>query len=93
MPEQKTIEIECPSCRGTGLYRGFAEPSGVAVVCIHCQGTGAGKITYTPFTGRKRREGIHTVQLSAGTLLVTGVGPRGVAVTYEEFLAGKMPRR
>ena len=89
---QKTIEIECPSCQGTGVYRGFAEPEGVAVVCLHYEGTGAGKIVYTPFTGRKRRTGIHTVRLSAGTFIVTGVGPRGPAVTYEEFLTGKVPK-
>lgn len=92
MPDQKTIEMECPSCRGTGVYSGLAEPSGVAVVCIHCEGTGCGKIVYTPFTGRKRRQGIHTVRLSAGTFLATGVGPRGGSVTYEEFLAGKVPK-
>jgi hypothetical protein len=93
MSKQNTIEIECPSCQGTGVYRGFAEPQGVAVVCLHCEGTGKETITYKPFTGRKRRDGIHTVRLSAGTLLVTGVGPRGGSVTYEEFLAGKVPRR
>jgi hypothetical protein len=87
----KTIEIECDACRGTGLYQGFAEPSGVAVVCVRCDGEGYVTLTYTPFTGRKYKAGIKTVQRSAGIFVVSGVGPVGGAITYEEFQQGKMP--
>lgn len=89
-----TITTQCSrGCDGTGLYSGFAirEPDWVAVVCSGCQGTGAEKFTYTEFTGRKGRRGIKTVRRSAGSLLVTGVGPVGGSVTYAEFKKGKMP--
>ena len=89
------MQIECESCGGTGLYCGFAEPKGVAVVCLECDGTGATKgkpSNFTkPFKKRKRRSGIKTVRLSCGTFLATGVGPAGGSVTYEEFWDGKMP--
>ena len=90
--EVKIIEVECRSCGGTGVYSGFAEPAGVGVVCLTCDGTGKAKLSYTPFTGRKHRQGIETVRRSAGTFIATGAGPRGGSVTYREFLAGKMPR-
>ena len=88
-----TVKAECESCNGTGIYCGFAEPKGTGVVCIRCQGSGATELSYTPFTKRKKREGVHTVRLSAGVFIGTGVGPRGASVTYDEFLNGKMPRR
>ena len=92
MADKITIEVECGDCRGTGIYHGFAEPKGVGVVCLHCDGTGKAQITYTPFTGRKRRSDISTVQLSRGSLIVAGVGPRGSSISYEEFMSGKTPR-
>jgi hypothetical protein len=90
------VKAECSSCRATGLYRGFAEPEGVGVVCINCEGTGCRTIstpgvTYTPFTERKRRNDVKIVKLSRGTFIGTGVGPGGRGISYEEFLAGKMP--
>lgn len=93
----ETVNAECTSCRATGLYRGFAEPEGVAVVCLNCDGTGCRKIStpatsYTPFTTRKRRDDVKTVKLSRGSLIVTGVGPAGSGITYEEFFAGKLPQ-
>ena len=87
----QTIDAECRSCGGTGVYCGFAEPKGTGVVCLDCGGTGCQKIRYKPFTGRKRRAGVEKVQQSRGTFIATGVGPAGGVVTYEQFLAGKMP--
>lgn len=49
---QQTLDTQCPSCSGTGLYIGYAEHNGAAVVCGKCQGTGNFQISYTPFTGR-----------------------------------------
>lgn len=89
---KKTIEIECQSCGGTGLYSGFAEPKGVAVVCVTCAGTGKSTFTYEPFERRKGREGIHTVRLSRGSFIATGVGPTGGSISYEAFQNGKFPR-
>ena len=86
-----TIKIECSSCSGTGLYRGFAEPPGVAVICLNCNGTGSSEFAYTPFSGRKTRHDIKTVQRSRGSFIATGVGPGGNSITYQEFLQGKSP--
>lgn len=86
-----TIEVECGSCGATGIYQGFAEPKGVGVVCLNCNGTGAVNIDYKPFTGRKERRDINTVQRSRGSFIATGVGPGGRSISYQEFLNGKMP--
>lgn len=86
------IETECSSCRGTGVYRGFAEPQGVGVLCLNCDGSGCRTMEYTPFTGLKRRDDVRTVQRSRGSLIFAGVGPTGNSVSYEEFLSGKRPK-
>ena len=91
MSNKVTVDIECRDCGGTGLYNGFAEPEGTAVVCLSCGGTGCQKMTYTPFTRRKGRRGIRTVQCSQGSFIGTGVGPTGGSVSYQEFQKGKMP--
>lgn len=89
----KKQQTECSACDGTGLYCGFAEPPGVAVVCIYCGGSGATPCGGSaPFTGRKRRDDVRTVKLSRGSFLATGIGPYGRGITYEEFMAGKMPK-
>lgn len=70
----KKIEFneECPSCKGTGLYTGFAEASRCAVICTTCNGTGCSHFvyTYTPFTRKKRRKGIdHVYAINPGIWL------------------------
>lgn len=85
------IEVQCSSCNGTGIYCGFAEPKGVGVVCLRCDGSGKGELSYTPFTGRKERKDVKTVQRSRGSFIGTGVGPTGNSITYAEFIAGKRP--
>lgn len=57
----KTIIIECPSCNGTGLYKGMAERDKCAVVCHNCKGSGKTEYSYNDFTGRKVREDIDRV--------------------------------
>lgn len=86
------IQTECGSCGGTGVYCGFAEPKGVGVVCLGCNGTGCATVEYKEFTGLKKRKGVDTVRLSRGTFIATGVGPAGSSVTYQEFLDGKRPK-
>lgn len=85
------VKAECASCDGTGVYKGFAEPKGVGVVCLTCGGSGCDTIKYKPFTERKHKAGIQTVRRSRGSFIGTGVGPTGGEVTYEQFLKGKMP--
>lgn len=88
----KSVFVECESCDGTGIYRGFAEPPGVGVICLTCHGKGGYAYKYKPFKERKRRKDVKMVRLSRGTFLATGVGPSGNGIPYEKFLAGKMPR-
>lgn len=87
----ETVKAECSSCGGTGLYCGFAEKKGLAVVCRTCSGTGCKEISYTLFTGRKPKADIHTVSLSRGSFIGTGVGAHGVSIGYHAFQKGAMP--
>ena len=91
MADVKAVKAECQGCGGTGLYCGFAEPKGTAVVCVVCSGTGCAIIRYKPVVKRYGKRGVKTVRHSAGTLIVTGVGPIGGSVTYAEFAKGTMP--
>ena len=91
-------KYECGSCGSTGVYSGFAEPKGTAVVCLTCKGTGAvpnghssTRSNSKPFTALKRRDGIHTVRRSRGSFVGTGVGPTGGSISYEDFLSGVRP--
>lgn len=87
----KTLQAECSSCGGTGLYAGFAEPKGTAVVCLTCDGTGCETIRYKEFTGRKPKRGIQFVSNSRGNFIVTGVGPCSLKISYKEFQKGNFP--
>ena len=62
----RELQIQCRSCNGTGLYCGFAEPKGTAVVCRNCGGSGAEIIRYEPYTGRKPRVGVSQVVADGG---------------------------
>jgi len=86
----KKVTAECGACDGTGLYQGFAEKPGEAVICLECNGKAKIVISYQPFEGRKKRRGIRVIRKSAGTFLATGVGGKGKSMTYEEFMA-KVP--
>lgn len=76
------IEHECPSCKGTGLYVGFAERDGAAIVCKSCAGTGKALhvFRYKEFTGRKRRLNViqvygHNPGISIGADRIPGGVP------------------
>lgn len=83
------IEIQCKSCRGTGLYRGFGEKQGFAVVCWSCGGSGKDVIDAEPFTGLKPRIDVQRVGRYIGKY--QSVEQNGGSVSYEEFLSGKLP--
>lgn len=87
----KRIKIQCDACEGSGVYQGFAEPPGEAVVCLPCEGDGWYWFRYKPFEGRRRRRGIKRVSLSRGNFIVTGVGALGESISYSDFCKGKMP--
>jgi hypothetical protein len=82
------VTVACGSCRSTGLYRGFAEPDGVAVICLDCKGSGGQVIKFKKFTGRQERSDVREVYSSRGSFIATGVGPREDVepMTYEQFL-------
>ena len=85
------VDVECDGCDSTGLYQGFAECKGEAVVCLYCEGTGCMVLAYRPFVKRRGRRGIKTVRRSGGAFLATGVGGVGREITYREFQKGNMP--
>ncbi len=95
MPEREvrreTVDAECTACGATGLYVGFAEPKGTAVVCVQCNGSGCKTIGYRPFVKRKGRRGVLTVRHSCGLFVATGVGATGEFITYETFQREGMP--
>lgn len=87
---KQTVDAECSSCSGTGLYCGMCEAKGTAVICCKCGGTGCEKISFTPFSRRKGKQGINTVSWSGGTFILSA-GAVGNAISYREFESGKLP--
>lgn len=85
MKNMVNIIGECKSCNGTGLYSGFAEAKGEAVVCLNCNGQGWKKISVKCFSSRKKKKGIKTIRVSKGDFILTGVGGEGPSMTYEQF--------
>lgn len=79
------IVQECPDCRGAGLYSGFFEPKGEAVICCGCDGQGWVKHYFRPFDGRKKKAGIKSIKKSRGSFIATGVGGVGDAMSYAQF--------
>lgn len=74
--------IECPQCKGTGVYSGLAESKDTAVICSHCKGTGKYNYTYNykEFTGRKKNNSIKRVykkgsnyKIGTGKINFTGI--------------------
>lgn len=98
------IDIECQSCGATGLYQGFAEKNGCAIVCHTCNGTGKQKyeFKYTPFTKRKLKKGVtkvfqnscgygHTIEdivTQDGKIIEFSKG----GISYEDWLEGGKPK-
>jgi len=99
----KTIQIECKSCKGTGLYVGMAERGWAAVVCSTCKGSGETTFEYEEFTGRKKMEGVNRVFLGGFGYVITDIDVVDTPITgellpfskygctYEEWLNGAVP--
>jgi hypothetical protein len=85
-----TIIVECRSCSGTGLYCGFVEAKGEAVVCVSCQGTGATELSGKDFTGRKKRRGITKIRGGSGSIMDNT--ERATWFSYAEF-ESKIPEK
>jgi len=85
-----TIEYDCycSDCGGSGLYVGFAEHDGFAVVCHGCAGTGKQhkKYTYEDFDGRREKKGIKRVlETNPGIGVGLGKPGDGKNLTIESF--------
>lgn len=103
MKKEFVAEIECPSCKGTGIYSGMGEGVGVGVICNSCDGTGRKLFVYyyKDFVGRKKRNDIKRVyksgsrfKLGLGKINFEGIGVVDMdneGISYEEFLQGEMP--
>lgn len=102
MTERITIEIECPSCYGTGLYQGAAERDGAFVQCSACKGTGKTSYSYTPFAGRKTQDKCKRVYMTSCGYVITDKDITTkdgdfqpfsqCGCTYSEWLDGKTPK-
>jgi hypothetical protein len=88
MSKTITVEIECPDCGGTGLYIGFAEGDGTAVVCSRCNGSGKKTLNYKPFVKRnsppKKVMKVFKTNIGYG-LTLTSLG----GMPVEDWNAGK----
>jgi DnaJ-class molecular chaperone len=84
------FKVECGSCGGTGLYKGFAEPEGYAVICRNCGGKGYTEATHVSseakiFERRKRKNGIRYVMTDGGAWFVRGAASQTPHITIDEF--------
>ena len=72
-------------CGGTGLYKGFAEPEGHAVICNRCHGKGHMDFGKVAFTGRKTKQGIQWVLLDGGLWMMRGPESYTNKISVSEF--------
>ena len=88
------FDQQCPECDGTGLYVGFAERNGSAVVCSGCNGAGnrETRIEYEEAGPRKQRLGVlRVLHTNPGIKVSTSNGnslEEFGGITYEEWLKG-----
>lgn len=83
-----TIDIECQSCGGTGLYIGICERDGAAVVCSACKGTGCQCFEYKPFMWRKEKRGVKRVFQSSCGICIGGNLEDFGGLSYDEWKSG-----
>lgn len=82
------IEHECENCAGTGLYSGFGEQNGAAVVCHGC--TGTGKVifekTFKLFSRRQKTKGVKRVfQCNPGITIGERKAGKGGPLKLKDF--------
>jgi len=94
-----SLEIECKSCNGTGLYVGTAEREGSAVICTTCEGTGCQDYNfgYTLFIERKIRNDVRRVFKRSCGYVHSADDQKGIefskgGVLYADWIAGKVPK-
>lgn len=95
--ETKEIIIECPSCKGTGLYKGIAERNQCAVICHTCDGKGFTSYKYREFNGRKHKPNVTRIFQNSCGYVHSAVNQKGIkfeegGCTYSEWLSGARPK-
>ena len=92
---RKSVIAKCEACGGSGIYTGFAEQDGAAVVCYKCKGTGKVTIKYEEFKEREVTPGIRRV---FRTNVGVGIGENKAlrledfgGLSYEDWLSLKDP--
>lgn len=79
------VQVECSDCKTRGIILSTQHPH-TAILCRRCAGEGWLYLTYKPFSQRRQQDGIQTV-----CLITTDESPAGQPISYEDFLAGKLP--
>ena len=89
------INEKCKSCKGTGLYTGYAEHDGIAVVCSNCKGTGCYHriLEYEDFECKEKRNEVKRV-IETNPGISCGVNDRYTfehfgGMSYEDWFNGK----
>ncbi len=86
IPTESYYVIDCEDCGASGVFHDPARhQEGEGVACTRCDGTGAMKVFYRPFAGRKERKDIRTVRLTRRDGVTSNV------ISYEDFKQGKKP--
>jgi hypothetical protein len=83
MKKKFEVDEKCPACSGTGLYVGFGEKDGAAVICHDCKGTGKFHFVheYEEFEKIEEKKGVKWVlQINPGI----GVG-EGNGFDFSDF--------
>jgi hypothetical protein len=83
---KQKAKAECTDCGATGLYVGFGERDGAAVVCGRCGGTGCVTKTWTEFSKKKGRRRVKRVYKTNPGI---NIGEKEGVCTLEDF--GGMP--
>lgn len=89
--EGKGIAVICTYCKGTGYHEAAitldekARQGSKQAAFVEFAGQ-----KFSIFTGKKRRNDIHTVYRGGGTFIL-GAGPREAGIAYESFFNGAMP--
>jgi urease gamma subunit len=85
----ESVQIECKSCDGTGLYIGVAEHDGAAVVCYRCKGTGEDTITFARFIERRPpTKPVSRVHVARGYVLSPNHPDCAGGVAYQDWTPG-----
>jgi len=84
--------VACGTCEGFGIIRDPSDSS-VGVVCAGCSGKGFTLLSYQPFTGRRKMDGIKRVRRSGQGIptFSSRLSKNDVGVSYADFLKGKSP--